>query len=108
MPHYTEITGKLRSVHATNIEAAALIEELVSDLDKAREMLLGAQDLQNDLYEGAKIIRRLLSYADRTAENHPRAVTSAGQNARVRAGIWLAQYESKNATNPKVKPQITI
>jgi len=45
------------------------------------------------LDEAAKIIRHLLSYADKTAENHPNAVTSAGQNARVLAGIWLAQHE---------------
>ena len=45
------------------------------------------------LDEAAKIIRRLLSYADKTAENHPNAVTGAGQNARVLAGIWLAQHE---------------
>jgi hypothetical protein len=64
------------------------------------------RQMECDLYEAAKIIRRLLSYADRTVENHPRAVTSAGQNARVRAGIWLAGYERKNATNPRVKAQI--
>jgi hypothetical protein len=44
MPHYTEITRKLRSVHATNIEAATLIEELVKDLDKAKDMLLEARE----------------------------------------------------------------
>lgn len=49
--------------------------------------------MENDLYKAAKIIRRLLSYADKTAENHPNAVTGAGQNARVLAGIWLAQHE---------------
>lgn len=61
-----------------------------------------ARQLESDLYEGAKIIRRLLSYADKTAENYPRAVTSAGQNARVRAGLWLAEFERKNQQNPKV------
>ena len=44
MSHYTEITRKLRSVHVTNLEAAALIEELVADLDKAKEMLREARE----------------------------------------------------------------
>ena len=69
-------------------------EEMIS-ADLGRQM-------ESELYEAAKIIRRLLTYADRTAENHPQAVTSAGQNARVRAGIWLAQFAGENADNPKV------
>ena len=58
-----------------------------------------ALKMENDLYEAAKIMHRLLRYADKTAENHPKAVTSAGQNARVFAGIWLAKFERENADN---------
>lgn len=39
MPHYTETTGKLRSVHSINLEAASLIEELVVNLDRAKERI---------------------------------------------------------------------
>jgi len=57
--------------------------------------------MENDLYEAAKIMHRLLRYADKTAENHPKAVTSAGQNARVFAGIWLSKFERENAEYAK-------
>jgi hypothetical protein len=58
--------------------------------------------------EAAKIIRRLLSYADRTAEKHPQAVTHAGQNARVLAGIFLAKFErEKLAALSDIAPKIT-
>jgi hypothetical protein len=70
-------------------------EEMIS-ADLGRQM-------ERDLYEAAKIIRRLLTYADRTAEKHPQAVTSAGQNARVRADICLARFVRDNADNPNVK-----
>ena len=45
----------------------------------------------------ARVIRRLVRYADRVAERHPKAVTIHGQNARVEGGIWLAEFDRQNA-----------
>ena len=44
----------------------------------------------------ARVIRRLVRYADRVAERHPKAVTIHGQNARVEGGIWLAEFDRQN------------
>ncbi len=44
----------------------------------------------------ARVIRRLVRYADRVAELHPKAVTGNGQNARVEGGIWLAEFDRQN------------
>jgi len=45
----------------------------------------------------ARVIRRLVRYADRVAERHPKAVTTHGQNARVAGGIWLAEFDRPTA-----------
>lgn len=45
----------------------------------------------------ARVIRRLVRYADRVAERHPKAVTICGQNARVEGAIWLAEFDRQNA-----------
>jgi len=44
----------------------------------------------------ARVIRRLVRYADRVAERHPKAVTISGQNARVVGGMWLAEFDRQN------------
>ena len=44
----------------------------------------------------ARVIRRLVRYADRVAERHPKAVTIHGQNARVQGGMWLAEFDRQN------------
>jgi hypothetical protein len=46
-----------------------------------------------EMAEAARLITRLLRYANRVAERHPQAVTRNGQGARADAGIWLAAYE---------------
>lgn len=53
----------------------------------------------NHRYEREKmsrVIRRLVRYADRVAERHPKAVTIHGQNARVEGGMWLAEFDRQN------------
>jgi len=72
------------------------LEEILNRLFHYTDCTTGQMD------ESAKIIFRLMKYADRTAENHPEAVTSLGQNARARAGFWLAQYERENAERLKL------
>lgn len=52
----------------------------------------------------ARVIRRLVRYADRVAERHPQAVTITGQNARVEGGIWLAEFDRQNT--PAQPPQV--
>ena len=54
----------------------------------------------------ARVIRRLVRYADRVAERHPKAVTIHGQNARVEGGIWLAEFDRQNAESirAEIKP----
>ena len=47
----------------------------------------------------ARVIRRLVRYADRVAERHPKAVTISGQNARVEGGIWRAEFDRQNETS---------
>ena len=45
----------------------------------------------------ARVIRRLVRYADRVAERHPKAVTIHGQNARVEGGMWLAEFDRQQS-----------
>jgi hypothetical protein len=47
---------------------------------------------KREIEAAACLIERLLRYADRVAERHPKAVTINGQFARADAGIWLAKY----------------
>ena len=49
-------------------------------------------ELNSEIDEAAKIIFCLANYADKVAENHPKLVTIRGQNARVKAGLWLASH----------------
>jgi hypothetical protein len=49
-------------------------------------------ELNSEIDEAAKIIFCLANYADKVAENHPKLVTIRGQNARAKAGLWLASH----------------
>lgn len=49
-----------------------------------------------EMLKMSRVIRRLVRYADRVAERHPKAVTIHGQNARVEGGIWLAEFDRKS------------
>jgi hypothetical protein len=54
---------------------------------------------KRELDAAACLIERLLRYANRVAERHPKAVTINGQFARTDAGIWLAKYNRTKANH---------
>ena len=73
------------------------IEEVATEADYLRDTM--AKMEYNYRYERekmARVIRRLVRYADRVADRHPKAVTICGQNARVEGGIWLAEFDRQN------------
>jgi len=90
-PEMTEFAQQLER------ELTAVIEQL----DCIRDTLAKMQ--YNHRYEREKmsrVIRRLVRYADRVAEKHPKAVTVNGQNARINGAMWLAQFDRENNNQP--------
>ena len=78
--------------------AQAAINTLQRDADRLRDTMEKMQyNHQADRERIARVIRRLVRYADRVAERHPRAVTGNGQAARTEGGIWLAEFDRQNA-----------
>ena len=78
--------------------AAQYPSKAATEADYLRDTM--AKMEHNHRYEREKmsrVIRRLVRYADRVAERHPKAVTICGQNARVEGGIWLAEFDRQNA-----------
>jgi hypothetical protein len=77
--------------------AKCAINMMQRDLDRTKDTM--AKMKYNHQYERekmARVIRRLVRYADLVAERHPKAVTIHGQNARVVGGIWLDEFDRQN------------
>lgn len=78
--------------------AKCALNMMQRDLQRTKDTMAKAR--YNHQYERekmARVIRRLVRYADRVAERHPKAVTIHGQNARVEGGRWLAEFDQQNA-----------
>lgn len=61
-------------------------------------------ELLHELEDAAKVIRRLVNYADKVAMKHPKAVTIPGQNARAAGGLWLASFDRRHGKKIPNRP----
>ena len=89
------ITPIVQEFHDNEDDFMSMINSIAAE-EQANVRLCKSVKLERMLEAAAKIITRLLKYADKTAERHPNAVTVQGQSARADAGMWLAQFNRQN------------